>query len=466
MNSQSQMLQINFDVLINTYREPAWIIDDQGAVVTLNATAQQYYPEDAPRDKLPGIQTLNQRQTHGESALTMHYHRLSTNPLCHLVLLGDFTKEAVSTDALGARPPTDTREDLLKQFIQLIPNPVFIKDRQHRWVLFNRAFADFLGHSPEEMLGKSDHDFVPAAEADVFWAKDEEVFLTGQLNENEESFTDAQGNTRWLLTRKVALLNDQQEQILLGIITDITPQRLLSEKLNKARLEAEQANQVKSRFLAQMSHELRTPLNAVIGFSQLLKKRIDQPAEVEMNYLERIHGNGLYLLNLINDLLDLSMIEVGQVEIQKEDCHISDLLADLAQLFSVRAEEKGLHFDFKTVPLVLETDPTRLRQIVSNLLQNAAKFTEAGYVSLQLVQQENRFQIIVEDSGSGIPTHLREHVFQEFAQLKDRVELSQGGVGLGLAISKKLSERLGFGLSLEDANPGSRFILTLPQQVL
>jgi two-component system, sensor histidine kinase and response regulator len=477
MNSSNQTLSMDLDVLINTYREPAWIINDQGSVLALNPLARRYHTSADTLDTLPKIEVLNQNRHRVGSPFKMNHHLLMQNPNYYLVLLEDFAQTVTTQDLVSPHtlskpqedfreePQEESREDLFKQFIQLIPNPVFIKDRKHRWILFNRAFADFLGRTPDELMGKTDHDFFPEAEADIFWAKDEEVFLTGLLNENEESVTDAHGNTRWILTRKIALLNEQQDLILLGVITDISQQRLLTEKLDKARLDAELANHIKSKFLAQMSHELRTPLNAIIGFSQVLKNNSSHRNAAEENYLHRVHTNGVYLLSLINDLLDLSMIEAGQTDLHTETCNVSHLLTEIAELFCLRAEEKGLHFHLKTVPLVVETDTTRLRQIISNLLQNAVKFTEKGHVSLSLETQKNGYQVVVEDSGPGIPAHLQEPIFQEFVQVKEMQHASQGGVGLGLAISKRLSESLGFHLSLEEIPVGSRFVLWLgPQQ--
>ncbi len=466
MNTHKPVLSLNLEVLVNTYAEPAWLLDDMGRVLVMNTLASTCYCADEDRGVLPVKGCLKSAEGAG-AHFQMHYHTLNPSPACYLVRLLPVSS-SLPTPMSGESPApspvqrvdTDSREDLLKKFIQFIPNPVFVKDRQHRWILLNRAFADFLGKSPEELLFKTDYDFFPKAEADVFWQKDEEVFLTGKLNENEEAFTDVHGNTRWILTRKVAFLNESNETILLGVITDITQQRTMARRLDQARRQAEQANQVKSEFLARMSHELRTPLNAVIGFSQVVKKSAKHLNADEAHYLDRIRSNGFYLLDLINDLLDLSVIESGQVELQKSPCDVDTLLQDLRDVFAPLAEQKGVRFVMKTEPLSLDTDPTRLRQVVSNLLQNAVKFTTSGEINLELNAEPSPC-IIVEDSGPGVPLHLKERIFQEFVQAKEVMASSQGGVGLGLAISKHLSAALGFRLELDETSTGARFILYL-----
>lgn len=450
MSTSKSVPLLNLDILVNTYLEPAWLLDESGRVLTLNALAKTHYAPDESQEGLP-VQGHLQKSTAMGVSFQMHYHTLSESPPCYLARL------------LPTSLQEDSREDLLKKFIQFIPNPVFIKNRQHRWILLNRAFADFLGKSPEELLFKTDYDFFSEAEADVFWQKDEEVFLTGQLNENEESLTDAEGNTRWLLTRKVAFLNEQNDPILLGVITDITPQRALTEHLDQARQQAEQANQVKSHFLARMSHELRTPLNAIMGFSQVIKKSAQHLSPEETHYLERIRSNGHHLLSLINDLLDLSVIESGKLELQKNPCDVEALCKELSEVFTPAAEAKGLRFSLETEPLNLITDSTRLRQVVSNLLQNAVKFTTTGGIRF-LLKGGQTPHIVVEDSGPGIPHPLKDSIFDEFVQAEKGFKSPREGVGLGLAISKNLSTALGFQLELNNTAQGSRFTLHLSPQ--
>lgn len=464
MSTYPSAPSLNLNTLVNTYLEPAWILDDTGQVIAMNALAETHYAPKEDRQVLPVKGLLKKSTATMGVSFQMHYHTLSESVPCYLARLLPTHQPILNTHPpAGFDPPhvrEDSREDLLKQFIQLIPHPVFVKDRQHRWILFNRAFADFLGQPPEALLLKSDYDFSPKAEADVFWQKDEEVFLTGQMNENEESFTDAQGNTHWILTRKAAFLNENNEPILLGVITDITQQRALSQRLDQARQQAEQANQVKSQFLARMSHELRTPLNAIIGFSQLMKHATPNLNPKEKQYLERIHSNGLHLLHLINELLDISMIESGKLELQSESCNVEALCQELAEVFTPAAEKKGLRFSLTTEPLTLTTDTTRLRQVISNLLQNAVKFTATGGIRLILKAGQSPC-IIVEDSGPGIPPHLRDSIFDEFVQAEQGLKNTQEGVGLGLSISKTLSTSLGFQLELNETQQGSRFTLHL-----
>lgn len=230
------------------------------------------------------------------------------------------------------------------------------------------------------------------------------------------------------------------------------------------RKRAEAASSAKSVFLSQMSHELRTPLNAVIGFSgQLLDKQDHFERERERLFLRRIRANGEHLLALVNQILDLSRIESGQIELYWQDADARRLVSEVTELMEVLAREKGLRLLLELpeeLPLV-RTDPARLRQILLNLLGNAVKFTVRGSVICRLSSHPEQLSIEIQDSGPGIPEDQREAIFEPFVRLPGTHEIE--GSGMGLPITRFLCDKLGYRLELASApGGGSLFRVIVP----
>jgi PAS domain S-box-containing protein len=240
------------------------------------------------------------------------------------------------------------------------------------------------------------------------------------------------------------------------------------EEAEKARLAAESANRAKSTFLANMSHELRTPLNGILGYAQLLSRGNDLTA-MQKKGLNIIQNSGEHLLTLLNDILDLSKIEVDQMELHPATFHLQNMLKGLVGTFQIRAEEKGINFDyecFANLPLGVHGDEKRLRQVLLNLLSNAIKFTSAGEVSLKAGMYRGKIRLQVEDTGIGIAPDALEHIFDPFYQAAQAVHHT--GTGLGLAISSKLVEMMGGELYVKsELGKGSVFWvdLDLPQKL-
>ena len=257
------------------------------------------------------------------------------------------------------------------------------------------------------------------------------------------------------------------EPATVTVIRDVTTHKRAEEALRQAARDAEASNRAKSTFLANMSHELRTPLNAVIGFSNILRKRSEDDLEPqEIEYLDRIVSNGKHLLSLIDDVLDLSKVEAGRMEIVTEEVDLTELVAEILRSVELQAQRKDVHLRTRLPePLsTLETDPQRLRQVLLNLVGNAVKFTEQGSVEIRVVAETDGTPVRIEvaDTGIGIPPDRLSHIFGAFQQVDGSTARRFGGTGLGLTISRSLCEIMGYELIARSVEgEGSTFVIRL-----
>jgi PAS domain S-box-containing protein len=247
----------------------------------------------------------------------------------------------------------------------------------------------------------------------------------------------------------------------LVVAQNVAAQRRYQEATEEARQRAEQASQAKSEFLGSMSHELRSPLHTIIGFSELLAEELEGPLnEKQKRFAAHIQRDSQHLLTLINDILDLSKIEAGRMELHWERVGVRDAVEEALAMVRPQAEAKGMTLENRAEPeLELEADRMRLKQVLLNLLTNAVKFTPAGgRVLVETATAGAGTEIAVVDTGVGVPVELRERIFEAFYQGP-----SATGTGLGLAIARRLVERQGGRIWMEEApGGGSRFVLTLP----
>ena len=251
---------------------------------------------------------------------------------------------------------------------------------------------------------------------------------------------------------------------------EITERKDYENELIQGREKARKSDLMKSSFLANMSHDIRTPMNAIIGFSELLKER-ELSEEERRKFLDQITKNGESLLNLVNDIIDVSKIEAGVLSIHKANCPINQICIELYDFYSgylaLKAKKQvTLNFirGFDDLNQLIVTDPMRFRQIMSNLLSNAIKFTEKGSIEFGYAFADKQtLQFFVRDSGIGIPLKDHDRIFDQFTRVESVMEQNQGGTGLGLAISKNLTILLGGKMWVESqVGKGSAFYFTLP----
>jgi signal transduction histidine kinase len=266
------------------------------------------------------------------------------------------------------------------------------------------------------------------------------------------------------LARELAHLNEGLEDRVRSATLELEER---NRQLEWQRQELERAYRLKSEFLASMSHELRTPINALLGYASLLRDRIyGELTPRQDEALQRMYAASQHLLELVNDVLDLAKIEAGKMPIHVEPVELKELIRDLSQTIEpmVRRKQLQLRIEFETELPVLETDGTKVKQILLNLLSNAVKFTHEGEVELRARRcGEGEVELVVRDSGIGIAPEDMEKIFEDFRQVDQSSTREYGGTGLGLSITKKLLSLLNGSIRVDSApGEGSTFVVRLP----
>jgi len=426
-------------------------------------------------------------------------------------------------------------EERFAQFMEHLPALAFMKDAEGRYLYANSAYKTILGIDPSDRIGKTDDEVWPAEVAATFRERDRQILATGQPLETVDTLTDGAGRRIIHLNSKFPIFRQGKPALIGGIGMDITEAKKaeaelevlsrdlekrveartseleaaqeamlnLVEDINKSKDELEEkaleleemnikiqeATEAKSRFLANMSHELRTPLNAIIGFSEILADQtFGELNEKQTKYTNNVLVSGRHLLQLINDILDLSKVEAGKLELELSGVNIKGLLENSLIMIKEKAMKHGIrldsHISQEVMGLEILADERKLKQIMFNLLSNAAKFTpDNGEIRLsaelisdfgsriselekegRIVSDLSAIEISVADTGIGIKPEDQERVFGEFEQLDSTYARRQEGTGLGLALTRRLVKLHGgrIWVESEGEGKGSTFTFVIP----
>jgi len=364
---------------------------------------------------------------------------------------------------------------LIRSMMNSIPDLIFYKDKNNKYIGCNEAFCLFNNFKVEDIIGKTDFDIFSKEQAQYFAETDQKIIDQKQTIRQESWEINAKGEKFLLDTLKVPFMDENGNSLgIVGICHDITERYKTEIDLKNAKEKAEESDRLKSSFLANMSHEIRTPMNAIIGFSDLLVDT-DTGADEREELVTHINNNCNTLLHLIDDIIDLAKIEANELSIYIKPTDVNHVIEEIHELFKeTRKNFNKQHIEIKINkenfldPFHLETDPFRFKQIFSNLIDNALKYTEKGYVEFgyTIFNNINFVEFYVKDTGIGIAKDKHIEIFQRFNKIETDKSKLYRGTGLGLTITQNLVERLGGTIRVESTpNQGSTFYFTLPMRV-
>lgn len=498
------LVPIARDAVIDNMTDGMILLDGQNRIVDLNAAARQIIglpdadfigqslfevvplaqrPDLAERHNSDSITTQSEVMV-GEGA-EARWLDVRVSPLTdgskritgRIIVFRDITETKKTQAALVKS------EHGYRQLVENISDVVYTVDVQGFFTYVSPAAEAMTGYTDSFLTGQHFTKLVErsAREAIIQFYIDQVANPQTETTYTFPIFT-ASREIRWV-EQKVAPIFEPTTGELTGfhsVVRDITDRKLAEEKINQqnealvkgnrelavARKQAEAANTLKSQFLATMSHELRTPLNAIIGYAQLqVAGMAGTLTDEQLGFQNRILVNANHLLGLINEVLDISKIESGRMELNDKPFNLRDCMNEIYAQNRVLAENKSIGFDLKIaddLPQIVVGDRGRIKQIIINLISNAIKFTDEGRVRTEIsLQNHETWKISVSDTGTGIPAHLQETIFDEFRQAENGIQ--RGGTGLGLAISRKLVLMMSGTIRVQsEIGEGSTFTVTLP----
>ncbi|CAN5397056.1 hypothetical protein BH11PSE11_BH11PSE11_39390 [soil metagenome] len=360
----------------------------------------------------------------------------------------------------------------LNGILNIADDAIISVDGDQHVILFNQGAERIFGWKAEEIIGKKLDLLLPAryrkGHGAHISAFDKSEHKARKMGERQAIFAVSKDGTEFPAEASISKLQGESGMIYTVILRDISVRKAYEHELEIARQKAEAAMQAKSMFLANMSHEIRTPLNAVIGMtSLLLNTRID---DEQRDYAQTIRASSEVLLTIISDVLDYSKIEIGRLDIERHPFDLRRCVEESLDLLASSASDKGINLAYvieEGVPALLMSDVTRLRQVLVNLLSNSIKFTQSGEVLVTIAakalgEEKYEFRFSVKDTGIGIPAERLSEIFDSFTQVDASTTRKYGGTGLGLTISKRLTEIMGGSMSVTSTmGVGSTFSFSI-----
>ena len=388
---------------------------------------------------------------------------VSVSPIfdAHRRVTGASTVVRDITGRKAAEKKLASAQKYLEDILNHIPDPIFIKDRQHRWIGGNAAFWQLMNGPPEKFIGKSDYDFFPKAEADHFWGVDDRVFSSGKVDISEEPLTDAKGELHVLSTKKTTFLDDKNEQFLVGVIRDITQLKKTEERITQYAKELERSNQDLDDFAYIASHDMKEPLRGLQTFSKILLESCGDRLDGEaVEHLQRICFLSGRLNQLVEDLLYYSRL--GRAELAVQAVNPDEIVADLQKTMETTLKEaNALIVVPRPMPQVV-CDKPGLMEVLRNLVTNAVKYNDKDEKIIEISFDAAGSVFCVKDNGIGIDPQFHASIFQMFRRLQDSCKYDKNGTGAGLSFVKKIVERNKGKIWLESTpGQGTAFYFTM-----
>ena len=494
-NDEVKVEKAYFEQLFHSSPETIVLTDNKGRLMRVNASFEKFFGYTSgevlgkkidhlivPENYLQEAKNISRSVAHGEIILTETVRKHKDGKLIDVAVLGTPIRTESGqvaiygiyrdiTERKRAEKALKENEEKLRNILNSSPDAITVSDLRGKITECNPASLKIFGLSNEnELIGTYAGSLLTRDNLKKGTKKLLEVLRKGSIQNQEFVLKLANGKII-IVEVSAGLLKDVNGRPM-GIVTvtkDITERKNFEENLKIAKEKAEESDRLKSAFLANMSHEIRTPMNAILGFSELLKND-ELTKEARDEYIKIINSKGHELLLIINDIIDISKIEAGDISIVKSDIHVNKLIRET---YCHLTEEKLLmnrdHLKLKlnipeSVEVIIHSDPVRLRQILTNLLNNALKFTRAGFIEMGfIIEKQSLVRFYVKDTGIGISEDKQDIIFDRFRQVDESISNVFGGTGLGLAISKNLVTLLGGTIGVQSKpGHGSTFYFKLP----